>query len=92
MIVLHFSLVFYILFLSFSFLPTLSLSLYIYIYIYIYIVIQRQTVSLYHSLYVWLDMQDDSSWDRNPPNFTLEMVSNYSAISATYTRIIRHIY
>ena len=40
----------------------------------VYIVIHRQTVSLYHNL-VWLDSQDTLSWDRNPPNFTLDLVS-----------------
>ena len=39
------------------------------IYIYIYIVIYRQTVSLYHNSSVWLDTQDTSSWEWNPPNF-----------------------
>ena len=28
--------------------------------------------------------EDDSSWDRNPPNFTSDLVSNRSAISVTY--------
>ena len=43
--------------------------IYIYIYIYTYIVIHRQTVVSQFS--VWLDKLDTSSWDRNPPNFTL---------------------
>ena len=30
------------------------------------------------------DTQDASSWDRNPSNFTLDLVSNWSTISATY--------
>ena len=46
----------------------------IYIYIYIYIVIFRQTVSLYHNSSVWLDTQDASSRDWNPPNFTLDLL------------------
>ena len=50
----------------------------IYIYIYMYIVIHRQTVSLYHNPSVWLDKQDVSRWDRNPPNFTLDLVSYHS--------------
>ena len=58
-----------------------------YIYIYIYIVIYRQTVSLYYNTSVWLDMQDTSSWDRNPPNFTLDLVSYHSAIWATYVSL-----
>ena len=44
-------------------------------YIYIYIVINRQTVSLYRNSSVWLDA---SSWDRNPPNFTLDLISYHS--------------
>ena len=52
----------------------------IYIFIYIYIFIHRQAVSLYHNTSVWLDTQDASSWDRNPPNFTLDMVSHRSDI------------
>ena len=51
---------------------------------YIYIVIHRQVVSLYHKYKEWLDTQGASSWSRNPPNFTLDMVSNHSAISMTY--------
>ena len=41
---------------------------------YIYIVIHRQTVSLYHHSSVWLDTQD----------FTLDLLSNRSAISVKY--------
>ena len=52
--------------------------LFIYIYIYIYIVILRQTVSLYHNSSVWLDMPDTWSWDWNPPNFMLNLVSYHS--------------
>ena len=65
-----------------------------YIYIYIYNVIYRQIVLLYHNYSMWLVTQDASSWDRKPPNFTLDMVSNYSAISATgvSSGIIRHMY
>ena len=77
----------------------LYIYIYIYIfinwiYIYIYIVIHRQTVSLYHDYSVWLDMQDASSWDRNPPKFTLDMAYNSSVISVTYvsSRIIKHVY
>ena len=43
------------------------------VHIYIYIVIHRQTS-------VWLDTQDASNWNGNPSNFTLDMVSNCSAI------------
>ena len=49
-----------------------NFSSYIYIYIYIYIVIHRQTV--------WLDIQDASSWDQNPPNFILDWVFYRSVI------------
>ena len=45
-----------------------------------YIVIHRQTVSLYHNSSVWLDTQDASSWDRNAPNFTLDLISYRSAL------------
>ena len=64
------------------------------IYIYTYIVIHRQAVSLYHNSSAWLDTQDASSWDRNTPNPTLDMVSNRSAISVTYVSrgIVIHIY
>ena len=48
------------------------------IYIYIYIVIYRQTALLYYNSSVWLDMYDAWSWDRNPPNFTLDRVSDRS--------------
>ena len=56
--------------------------------------IHLQTVSLYHNSSVWLDTQDSSSWDRNPPNFTLVMVFHRSAISTTYVGavIITHMY
>ena len=57
--------------------PTVHSSPSVYIYIYIYIVINRQTVSLYHNSSVWLDTRDASSWDRNPPNFTLDLVCTY---------------
>ena len=49
-----------------------------------YIVIHIQTVSLYHNFSVWLDTSDTSSWNRNPPNFTLDLPYNCSAISVTY--------
>ena len=39
--------------------------------------ILRQIVSLYHNSSVWLDTQDASSWDRNSPNFTLDMAYMY---------------
>ena len=52
----------------------------IYIYIYIYIYCHPQTVSLYHNFSARLDTQDASGWDRNPPNFTLDMAFNCSAI------------
>ena len=45
-------------------------------YVCIYIVILRQIGSLCHNSTVWLDTQDALSWDRNPPNFTLDFVSN----------------
>ena len=61
-------------------------QVYIYIYIYIYIIIYRQTVLLYHSSSVWREKQDASSLDRNLLNFTLDLVSNRSAISARYVR------
>ena len=53
-------------------------------YAYIYVVIHRQTVSLYQNSSVWLDTQNASSWDQNPPNFTLDLVSYRSAISTNY--------
>ena len=56
---------------------------YIYIYIHTYIVIHRQTVSLYHNSSEWIDTQDASSWDRNPPNFTLDLISYHSDNLAT---------
>ena len=63
-------------------------------FIYIYIVIHIQTVSLYPNSSVWLDTQDAASRDRNPPNFTLNIVSNRSVISTTYASsgIITHLY
>ena len=59
----------------------LLLTIHIYMYIYIYIIIHRQTISLYHKSSVWLDTQNTSSWDQNPPNFTQDMSSKHSAIS-----------
>ena len=55
-------------------------------------VVHRQTVSLYHNSSVWLDTQDASSWDRNLPNFTLDLVSYRSTIVTTYVSsgIIMH--
>ena len=49
----------------------------------IYIVIHRQTVALYHNSSVWLDTEDAWSWDRNPPNYTLDLVSYCSANKRT---------
>ena len=43
----------------------------------------RRTVSLYHNSSVWLDTLDTRSWDRNPPNFTLGLVSDDSANKRT---------
>ena len=58
------------------------------------IVINRQIVSLYHNSSVWLDTQDASCYDRNPPNFRLDVLSNRSAISTTYicSGIRTHLY
>ena len=53
--------------------------IYIYIYIYIYIVIHRQTFPSYHDASVCPDTQDAPSWDRNPPKFIMDLVSNSSA-------------
>ena len=47
-----------------------TVCLWVTIYIYIYIVIHWQTVPLYHNISMSLDVQDASSRDRNPPNFT----------------------
>ena len=41
----------------------------------VYIVIHGRTVSLYNNFSVWLHTLDASSWDRNLPNFTLDLVS-----------------
>ena len=46
----------------------------------VHIVIHGATVSLYPNSSVWLDTRDASSWDRNPPKFTLDLASNRSAI------------
>ena len=64
------------------------------LYIYIYIIFHRQTVLLYYNSSVWLDTLDASSWDRIPPTFLLDLVSNHSAISVTYVRsgIIKQMY
>ena len=43
----------------------------------VYIVIHRQTALSYHNTSVWVDMQDASSWDWNPFNFMLDLVSMY---------------
>ena len=42
----------------------------------IYIYIYRLTVSFYHNALLWLDTMDASSWDQNPPNFTLDRWHN----------------
>ena len=55
----------------------------------VYIVIHRQTVSLNQNSSVWLDTQDASSWDWNPANFTLDLVSYHSYI---YIYIYIYIY
>ena len=67
-----------------------------------YIVIHKQTVLLYHNSSVGLDTQDTSSWDQNPPNFTLDLVSYCTSIrefcisfrlyTHTYIYIYIHIY
>ena len=54
----------------------------------LYIVIHRQTVLLYHNSSVWLDMQYASSWDQNPSNFMLDMVSSCLAILVTYSTYV----
>ena len=68
-----------------------SINLYVPI-VYIYIYCHLQAVSLYNDSPVWLDTQNATSWDRNAPNFTLDLVSYRSAISATYDNsgIIKH--
>ena len=53
------------------------------VYIYIYIIIHRQTVSFDQNSSVWLDTQDARSGDRNPSNFTLDCVSDYSSTKRT---------
>ena len=52
-------------------------------HIYIYIVIHRQTVSFYQNSSVWLDTWDVWRWDGNPSNFTLDLVSDWSANKRT---------
>ena len=54
-----------------------------YIYIYIYILSSTDRLSLYHISSVWLDTKDAWSWDRNPPNFTLDLESDRSANKRT---------
>ena len=59
-------------------------QLYFYLlYIYIYIYILSSTDRLFHCIHnsMWLDTQDGSSWDWNPPNYTLDFVSYHSTIS-----------
>ena len=51
----------------------------LYTHIYIYIVNQRQAVSFYQNSSVWLHTQDARSRDRNPSNFTLDKVLDFSA-------------
>ena len=46
-------------------------------------VIYRQTVSLCHNSSAWIDTQDTSSWDRNPLNFTLDLITYRSPIYMT---------
>ena len=57
----------------------------IYMYIYIYIYILSSTYRLFRSIrtLVWVDTEDARSRDRNPSNFTLELVSNHSANKCT---------
>ena len=74
------------------FLLYIYIYIYIYMYIYIYIVIHRQTVSVFHNSSVWLDTLDASNKDLNLPNFKLDLVSNPSAISATYISSGMHKY
>ena len=50
----------------------------------IYIIIHKQTVLVSHNSSVWLDMQDASSWDWNPPKFTLDLVSYRSDIYSVF--------
>ena len=59
-----------------------SLSIHIYSHV--------QTVSLYHNSSVRLDTDDAWSWDQNPPNFTLDLVSCCSATVWYTPAIIRH--
>ena len=40
-------------------------------------------MSLYHYSSVWLDTEDAWSWDLNPTNFTLDLVSDRSANKRT---------
>ena len=47
-------------------------------YIYKCINTYRETDSFYQNSSVWLDTLDDRSRDRNPPNFTLDEVSDLS--------------
>ena len=51
-----------------------------------YIEIHGDSVLLYQNPSVWLDTLDASNWDRKPPNLTIDMVCNHSAISVTYVR------
>ena len=46
----------------------------------VYTVIHRQTVLSYRKSTVWQNTLDSSSWDRNPPNFMLDMIPNRSGI------------
>ena len=61
----------------------LYMNVYIYIYIYIYILSSTDRLFPCITSLQWLDTQDTSSWDRNQPNLTLDMVSNRLAISAS---------
>ena len=49
-----------------------------------------QTVSLYHNSSVWLDTKDASSWDQNPPNFTLDLIIIPLGQQATYVSLVTY--
>ena len=53
----------------------------------IYIYCHPQTVLLNHNSLVGLDMQNASSWDRNPSNFMLDLVSYCTTIKVTYVSL-----
>ena len=62
-----------------SYVKNTSSDYFVIIYIYIYCHPQTDCF-FYHNSSVWLNMQDSSSWDQNPPNFMLDLVSYRSAI------------